>query len=179
VNQQPDTTRAADVRRVREAMQLHVVSVVPQMTVRELIHVLLENSITGAPVVDPMGKVLGVVSCTDVLQLGGREAEIPAGLLDWNPVVPEESEDEEEAAASSTAVPFTVSAAGLSESAFDSYRVAEIMTPVAFTVGPDDTLATAVRMMRQGRIHRLLVMENDFLYGIITPFDILGTVVWE
>lgn len=54
---------------VRDVMQTDVIAVVPEMTVRELIHLLLEERITGAPVLAPTGKVLGVVSGTDVLRL--------------------------------------------------------------------------------------------------------------
>jgi CBS domain-containing protein len=54
---------------VRDIMQSEVLAVVPEMTVRELIHLLLEERISGAPVLGPTGKVLGVVSSTDVLRM--------------------------------------------------------------------------------------------------------------
>ncbi|HUE77102.1 MAG TPA: CBS domain-containing protein [Longimicrobiales bacterium] len=59
---------------VRDAMELTVVAVVPEMTVRELMQVLAEHDISGVPVLDREGKVIGVVSMTDVLRLGAREA---------------------------------------------------------------------------------------------------------
>jgi CBS domain-containing protein len=63
---------------VRDVMQTDVIAVVPEMTVRELIHLLLEERITGAPVLAPTGKVLGVVSGTDVLRLASQ----PSSRLD-------------------------------------------------------------------------------------------------
>jgi len=115
---------------VRDIMQSEVLAVVPEMTVRELIHLLLEERISGAPVLGPTGKVLGVVSSTDVLRLA---AGGPAG----------------------------------------DARVAEIMTPVALTVHPNESLADLARFFRRGRVHRALVMEDGVLLGVVTPYDVL------
>lgn len=179
MNQAIETSGVGDTKRVRDAMQLHIVSVVPEMTVRELIHILIENGISGAPVVDPSGKVIGVVSATDVLRLGAQEAEIPSGQLEWNPLIPAAEERDESEAGWDTTVAFTAPGAAIPEAAFDNVQVRDIMTPVPFTVRPIDSLGTAIRMMRHGRVHRLLVMDDDFLYGIITPHDILELVDWE
>lgn len=118
---------------VRDIMQSEVLAVVPEMTVRELIHLLLEERISGAPVLGPTGKVLGVVSSTDVLRM----------------------------AASGTA---------------PDASVAEIMTPVAFTVHPEESLSDLARFFRRGRVHRALVMEDGVLLGVVTPFDVLNAL---
>ncbi|MFL5383488.1 MAG: HPP family protein [Longimicrobiaceae bacterium] len=55
-------------RTVREVMEPRVVSVVPEMTVRELVETFQEEHIRGAPVLDPAGKVIGMVSESDVLR---------------------------------------------------------------------------------------------------------------
>jgi CBS domain-containing protein len=47
------------------------------------------------------------------------------------------------------------------------------MTPVAHTIPPDAPLPDALRLMRKARIHRVLVMKDGILHGIITPFDAL------
>ena len=60
--------RAPAARTVREAMEPRVVSVVPEMTVRELVETFQEERIRGAPVLDPAGKVIGMVSESDVLR---------------------------------------------------------------------------------------------------------------
>jgi CBS domain-containing protein len=126
---------------VRDVMQTDVVAVVPEMTVRELIHLLLEERISGAPVLAPTGKVLGVVSGTDVLRLASRSF---ARLAHDG---------------------------GLSERC-----VADIMTPVVFTVHPEESLSDLARFFRQGRVHRALVMENGMLLGVVTPFDMVQSL---
>lgn len=169
---------------VRDAMQIQVVGVVPEMTVRELIQVLLENGITGAPVLDPQGKVAGVVSVTDVLQLAAREAEIPAGQLAWEPLLVAQDAGgeglEDAPHEADTLIAFTSpEPESRAEAAFDTYQVRDIMTPMAFAIRPTDTIASAVDFMLKGRIHRALVVEDGVLFGIITPFDVLQAVEWE
>lgn len=124
---------------VRDVMQTDVIAVVPEMTVRELIHLLLEERITGAPVLAPTGKVLGVVSATDVLRLASK----PSWPLED---VPERC-------------------------------VADIMTPVVFTMHPEESLSDLARFFRQGRVHRALVMEDGVLLGVVTPFDMVQSLI--
>jgi CBS domain-containing protein len=47
------------------------------------------------------------------------------------------------------------------------------MTPVAFSVDPDESLSDLARFFRRGRVHRALVMEDGVLVGVVTPFDVL------
>ena len=121
---------------VRDVMKTDVVAVVPEITVRELIQVLLEEQITGAPVLAPSGKVLGVVSSTDVLRLAKCRVR--------------DLGDE---------------------------RVADIMTPVAFTIHPEESLADLAHFFRCGRVHRALVMEDGVLLGVVTPYDAIQALL--
>lgn len=63
------STRGRRAQTVRDIMRHDVVTVVPQMTVRELVQVFLEEHVRGAPVLGPTGKVIGLVSETDVLRM--------------------------------------------------------------------------------------------------------------
>lgn len=77
-------TRGVRVKTVRDVMKPHVVTVVPEMTVRELVQTFLEEHVRGAPVLGPTGKVIGIVSEADVLRvmLQARPAEEEARDLD-------------------------------------------------------------------------------------------------
>lgn len=55
--------------------------------------------------------------------------------------------------------------------------VEEVMSAKAFTVGPDEPLAEAARLMRRERIGALPIVERDKLIGIITRADILDAFV--
>ncbi len=50
--------------------------------------------------------------------------------------------------------------------------VAEIMTTEVVTVEPQNSIATAIRLMRQGQLRRLPVVEDGVLVGIVTSGDL-------
>lgn len=167
-----------------DIMHQQVVSVRPEMTIRTLVQRLSDQGVSGAPVVTPTGRIVGVVSATDVMRFVAHEAEIPAGQLSWEPRVLREEEnraDEELASyfyAPEVAGRLSVSeAAGGVESGLDAYTVADIMTPVAFSVRPAEPITELVELFLRGRIHRVLVVEKELLLGIVTPFDVLRWMV--
>lgn len=163
---------------VRDVMHREVVSVRPHTTVRELVGTLAAEGVSGVPVLDAGGRIAGVVSATDVVRLAARASEVPAGHPSWEQaVLPEEADDDAVAAyflASGVPVAFTdFAAGGLDEEHYGAYSVRDIMTPVAFSVRPDEGVAEVARFLLRGRIHRALVVEDGALLGIVTPFDIL------
>src|SRR5690606_16436121 len=178
-------------RRGRDAMQEQVIGVVPEMTVREPIHVLLEDSISGVPVLDSEGRLIGVVTATEVL---GRAAEGPAAVrgrfametgggrgqfeMDTG-IAREETENDIEQTEIESLPQFSrASATPEAYTGFDDYRVRDIMTAIPFTLRPTDTLEDAARLFLGRRIHHALVVEDGALRGVITPFDLIGAVEW-
>ena len=61
---------------VRNIMQTDVVTADPEMSVYDLSKLFTEYDITGVPVVDVEGEVLGVVSMTDVIRLAADDTDI-------------------------------------------------------------------------------------------------------
>ena len=59
-----------------EVMQRGVVSVSPELPVAELEAFLTSEEISGAPVIDTNGKLLGIVSQTDVIRALSEEASV-------------------------------------------------------------------------------------------------------
>ena len=147
---------------VRDVMKPRVVTVVPEMTARELVEVFQEEHIRGAPVLGPSGKVIGMVSESDVLRhaLGGvPEPAAPP------PACP--------GAAGGGGVAATMlTACGLGE-----VRVGEIMGPVGAVFAPGDELDELARFFAADGVQRVAVIENDILLGIVTPADVLRGVV--
>lgn len=166
-------------RRVRDAMQEQVIGVVPEMTVRELIHVLLEDSISGVPVLDSQGKLIGVVSATDVLRLAAEGPQDVRGQCGMDTgIAREETENDIEQTEIEGLLEFSEDATPEAYAGFDDYRVRDIMTTIPFTLRPTDTLEDAARLFLGRRIHRALVVEDGSLRGVITPFDLIGAVEW-
>ena len=135
------------------------------MTVQELTNFLTSNMITGAPVVDEFGKLVGVVSETDIVRSGARrdvaikeKRESSFYLRGW-----EDKIDEDELGAF-----HVIEDEGL--------VVRDIMTPLIFKVSEDTSIAEMADMMIGGRIHRLIVTEDDRVLGIVTTLDMLKAI---
>jgi CBS domain-containing protein len=142
----------------RDIMTRDVITVSPDCTLPELCRLLSEDDISGAPVVDSQDHLIGIVSKTDVLRklLSGRLAPgLPGGtlqflgLLDSMSGAAEDSDDE---------------ALG---------QVADFMTTEVETVSPGTPISKAARLMSSNRIHRLIVVEQGKVLGIITSLDLL------
>ncbi|HEX2081390.1 MAG TPA: CBS domain-containing protein [Longimicrobium sp.] len=132
---------------VRDVMRIHMVTVVPEMTVRELAHTLMDSGVRSVPVLGPTGKILGVASQADVM----RAAMAEAAHLSPN-------------------------GNGAAAQGVDAQRVGSVMGPVGPTVSPDQPVRSLVRLFVQRRVQRALVVENDMLLGIVTPIDVLGVI---
>lgn len=167
---------------VRDIMQTEVATASPEMTVRELARLWEEHGITGTPVVDLGGKVLGVVSTSDLVRLAAEEADASDEAERPEPVFPPEEVEEDGVEASWYAF-FADEApelyAGLdviAESVFEEATVADIMTRAIFSVRPQATVQELARFLLRAGIRRALVMEGGKLAGIVTATDVLRAV---
>lgn len=173
-----DRVTAADL------MQTNLVTVTPETTVRALTRLLSDHQISGAPVVDSAGRILGVVSSTDVLRLAADDTDFrigafpPLGLS--NETDEASGDDEQDLVAYFTAMDATVVAPDgidwIDGGTFDERTVEDIMTPVHFSVRSDASLTELAELMVRGRIHRTLVVDEGDLRGIVTSFDVLKVV---
>jgi len=68
---------------VRDFMDKVVVTVGPKMPIVDCVQMLLAKGVTGAPVVSDEGRVIGIVTARDCLQIlaEGQNAERPAGSV--------------------------------------------------------------------------------------------------
>lgn len=176
---------------VEDIMQTDVVAVAPDATVGALIHLLAENDISGVPVVDDAGLVVGVVSTTDVVHLAADADEDPAlgsPASDPDPTgawgVPGEDPDDDTAndlynyflTIRGPLVPVDSSPVWTTANELSQHLVRDIMTPAAFHIGPSATVPELATFLLRGRIHRALVMDRDCLVGIVTTIDVLKAV---
>ncbi|GMV06314.1 MAG: CBS domain-containing protein [Gemmatimonadota bacterium] len=171
---------------VRDIMNSKVVTVTPDTTVRQLARILADEEISGAPVVDGNGSLLGVVSATDVVRLAAEDAEIhvaASALPADRMAVPDPDGDEEPDPDPygfflPEDSPFTGERLldQFAETELDSVQVGEIMTPVTFSIAPGDSLKELADFLVRGRIHRAVVVEHDRLLGIVTSGDVLRAV---
>jgi CBS domain-containing protein len=151
---------------VGEVMTGDVVCVSADMSVREAERLLLERRVSGAPVLDGP-RVVGVVSIVDVL---------------W--AFHEEHLDRQRVSAFYLS-PFSLSLPSLEQftpssgptiGGLPERRVRDVMTPHLLTVSSADPVATAAERMMDHRVHRLVVIDEGRLVGIVTALDLLRLV---
>lgn len=149
----------------KDIMNKDVLSVGMDWPVDQLADYLIENSISGAPVTSEDGKLLGVVSLTDIV----RYKSIPA--TDSHSDDPHEYyiHCPERKYSPAEIETFRIEAESL-------VSVRDIMTPMAFNVQEETAIQQVADAMLRGRIHRVFVTRDEMLIGIITTMDILNTV---
>jgi CBS domain-containing protein len=173
--------------RIKDVMTTDVLTVDPQLSIRDAMELLSMNHVTGAPVVSGR-KVIGVISATDLLgfasQLTGVPTQRPDVEEEWNPGIDEapvlDGDDPlsayfldmwDDAGADATVRYASVS--GPEWNVLEQHTVSEAMvtTPLK-SLPPNATVKEAADCMRKESIHRVLVMEGDELVGIVTASDI-------
>lgn len=145
---------------VKDIMSADVITVRDDMTVQEVATFLTENQISGAPVEDSEGRVIGVVSFADI----ARAAAEPG--LDEDRAEPDFfARGWEEASSPEDFRTLYAEVPGLT--------AREIMTPSVFSIGCDQPVSGAARLMLDAHIHRVLVIQDHKLMGIVTTSDLL------
>jgi CBS domain-containing protein len=141
-------------RRISELMNPEVVCARPGMTVGEVRHLLSTRGISGAPVVDDSGKILGVVSLSDLVRhtdhftTEGESGRFFTDVYEYRDL------------------------AGLPRDASDE-PIETLMTKQVYTVARDSNAALGASIMRERNIHRLLVTDGELLVGVVTSLDLL------
>src|SRR5690606_8002776 len=128
------------------------------------------------------GKVLGVVSASDLVRLAAEEVEVPDGLERAERSFPPEELEEEGAEASwysffaDEAPELYAGLEGIVESVFEEATVADIMTRAIFSVRPQATVQELARFLLRAGCCRALVMDAGRLAGVGTGQDVLRVV---
>ena len=135
----------------KDIMTTNVVTASPSMTLKETAALLADHGIMGAPVVNAAGFLVGVISQTDLVR---HEREKSGGTPNYY-VDPETRE--------------RLALASVGGGA----RVKDLMTPLVISAGREDDVFDVARMMIDQRIHRVIIAEDNKLYGIVTTTDLL------
>lgn len=145
---------------VRDVMTTKVITVRPETPVGEIARLLVENRISGVPVVDDEGRVLGVVSEGDLIRRledadDGRRRSWWLELL----ASPERRAED------------YVKAHG---------RLArDIMTEDVAVIDEQATLAEAARLLEERHIKRLPVVRDGKLVGLVARADLLRALALQ
>jgi len=151
---------------VRDLMTRDVLAVDPEMTLTQVERQLINHGVSGAPVVQG-GVVIGVVSRADFVR----------GIL----------ADQVEAAKVSGfySSPYPIAEPALEQLAIDSRRIVDhlaqtrvrdVMSTDLKSIAPDDDVQTVAGRMAEEGLHRLPVLEDGALVGILSSLDLVAAV---
>lgn len=172
--------------RVEDVMTPGVLTTDPEATLREVAEVLADAHVSGLPVM-ASGRLVGVVSATDILTFSAESPGSPtarptaASLEPDSGAVPPDVDEE-------TPVSFFLDFwddAGMDVTrrfggptdpewnVLDEHTVDEVMTRALYTTSPGTGLREAAAAMLEHGVHRLLVMENGTLVGMLSTTDLM------
>jgi CBS domain-containing protein len=141
---------------VKNVMTKRVLTVGPRTPLKEVARLLVSKRVSGLPVVDDDGSVLGVVSEGDILvKERGRPGR--ASLLDH-----------------------LLEVNGHEAAKHDARDAADAMTSPAITIRPERPIAEAAALMLDRCVNRLPVVDHHGkLVGIVTRADLVRAFVRE
>ncbi|HEX6139295.1 MAG TPA: CBS domain-containing protein [Candidatus Limnocylindria bacterium] len=139
---------------VRDVMTSEVLTVNPETPMKEVARLLAEHGVSGVPVVDDDGAVLGIISEADfVLRESGLGSERPTIL------------DEV----------FGDAGAVRAESArMHAVTAGAAMSSPAITIGADRSIREAAVAMARNAVNRLPVVDKNRMVGIVSRADLVG-----
>jgi CBS domain-containing protein len=149
----PTPAKASDV------MTSDVVSVRPDMPVKQVAKILLEHGISAAPVIDEYGALVGIVSEGDLISRGDVERE---ARRDWWLALMAEGDK----------MAFT-------GAEYRDRRASDLMTAPVLAIPPDADLAEIARLLTTYRIKRLPVVRDGQVVGIVSRADLLRVLALD
>jgi CBS domain-containing protein len=142
--------------RAHQIMTRPVITVTPETTIVEAANTMLQRHVSGLPVTDATGKLVGIISEGDFIRRGEIGTQRKRSR-------------------------FLKFILGPGQAATDfvhehGRKVAEIMTPQPLTITEDTALEEIVELMEKNNVKRLPVMRGDKIVGIVSRANLLQAV---
>jgi CBS-domain-containing membrane protein len=143
--------------KAKDVMSRNVVTVSPDATILQAARLMLQNHISGLPVADASGQLLGILSEGDFLRR--RETGTQRRRSRW--------------------LEFLMGPGKIASEYTHSHgmRVSEVMTENVRTVSEDTDIEEIVELMERHRIKRVPVLANEKVVGIVTRSNLMHAMV--
>jgi CBS domain-containing protein len=145
------------IMQARDVMMRHLICTQPEASISQAARLMLQNHVSGLPVVDIGGNLVGVITEGDFLRRAetGTDRRRPRWLE------------------------FLIGPGKLASEYTASHgcKVAEVMSDEVFTATEDTPLDEIVLLMEHRRIKRLPVLRGRKLVGIVTRANLMRAVV--
>lgn len=143
---------------VREIMKTEIITIPYGTPYREVAKILLEKRVSGAPVVDERGQLVGVVSEKDLFKAiypsYNDFYSAPSNFIDFDKLEQEAHQTSEK-------------------------RVEDFMSPRLITTTPETPILKVGAIMVATGIHRVPVLENGKLIGMVSRGDVYRAILRE
>ena len=148
--------------KAKDVMTRDVIIVTESMSVDELGRLFIDKKISGAPVADSKGALIGIVTENDLIRKNAR-LHIPTVLRIFDAIIPlgrpDSVEQEIKRMSAST--------------------VGEICTKEVISVSPDASMQDVSSIMSEKGVHLVPVLEAGKVVGIIGKIDIIRGMTGE
>lgn len=141
--------------KAKDIMTKDIITVKPATTIEDLARILIKHQISGAPVVDEDGNLIGIVTENDLISKN-KKLHIPTILRLFDAFIPLGTSRLEEEIKRMAA-----------------FTVGEICTRNVVTCDEDMSIENVATMMTEKKIHLLPVLKERRLVGIIGKKDLI------
>lgn len=144
--------------KITDIMTKKLITVTPETDIHELAKLLVQNNISGAPVIDEDGKLLGIVREESVI-FQDKKVHLPTFInlsLGFLTLGTQRYEEEIKKISAS--------------------KVSEIMEKNIVTISPEMEIEDAATLMLEKEIYYLPVVKNNKLEGVLTKKDIVRAI---
>ena len=146
---------------INDIMTKNIVTVNPEMEIHKLAELFMKKNISGAPVVDKSGKILGIVKEEGVI-FQDKKVHLPTFInLSFGFLTLGTDRYNEEI------------------KKITASKVSSIMEKDIVTISPNTEIEDAATLMIEKEIYYLLVVDKDKLVGVITKKDIVRAIAKE
>jgi CBS domain-containing protein len=139
--------------KAKDVMSKRVLSLTPNTSLRRALDVLTRGMITGAPVVNEVGRPIGVFSYSSAARSSRCEGDTYYSSSEY--------EDIGDIAEASPAA------------MLDLNTVGGLMNPLVIVASPQDSLAQIARIMMRRRVHRVVITDKGRIVGVVSSMDIV------
>ncbi|MEM3396858.1 MAG: CBS domain-containing protein [Thermoplasmata archaeon] len=148
--------------KVSECMRKRVITLPANATIKDAVDTLARHNISGAPVVDEKGNLVGIISETDIFEKLRTEFRELRLVFPNLPLI----------SVSFVEIPKEKKAREIYEELVNT-KVSEIMTKDVVTASPDDDVGQVIQLMVKHKVNRIPIITDHKIKGIITRGDIL------
>jgi CBS domain-containing protein len=140
--------------RASDVMSHPVVTIHPEAAIVDAIRLMHERRISGLPVGDKLGRLVGIVTEGDILLKEAGPGGVP--LLAY------------------LGAPFTHSPAPQALERVRGWTVGDVMTREVITAGQETAVREIACLMARHGINRIPIVRNEHVVGIVTRADVLS-----